>query len=121
RTTFSLAGTKVHGEFKPHSVIDASTDTLFSGGSSAKTEHTHTTIGDRMFNAAGFQAAMKHIFPKEGEELTADANYFSGKNSGSSDFTTDYYNADGFRGTELEKIVSNGNNKFLTVQTDYKN
>lgn len=121
RTTFSLGGTKVHGQFQPHSVIDAATDTIYNSGGDMQTNYTRTTTGDRTFNAAGFQAAMKHLFPKEGEELSADANYFAGHNTGSSYFTTDYYKAGGFRGTELEKIISDGNNKFLTVQTDYKN
>lgn len=120
RTTFSLAGTRVHGQFKPNSVIDASTDSIFNNGNDIQTNYERRTTGDRTFNATGFQGAFKHLFPKDGEELTADGNYFSGKNTGGSYFTTDYYKSNSLRGTELEKILSTGNNKFLTIQTDYK-
>ena len=65
---------------------------------------------------------MKHIFPKAGEELTSDVNFFAGKNSGSAFYQTDYYNNSGsIRGSELENVISTGNNQFLTIQTDFKN
>src|SRR5437588_13111616 len=60
---------------------------------------------------------MKHIFPKVGEELTVDGNFFSGKNTGNSYTETDYSNKE----TELQNSISTGNNKFFTVQTDYVN
>ncbi|MFL5787262.1 MAG: outer membrane beta-barrel protein [Flavisolibacter sp.] len=121
RTTFSLAGIKVHGEFKPHSVINTTTDTL-KNGIINETFNQRVTDGDRIFNATGATFGMKHLFPKEGEEITVDGNYFSGKNSGNSNYTTNYYNTAGtLQGTEFEKIISSGNNQFLTIQTDYVN
>jgi hypothetical protein len=38
---------------------------------------------------------MVHNFAKKDEQLTADANYFSGKNEGSSVYTTNYYDVNG--------------------------
>jgi ferric enterobactin receptor len=118
RTTFSITGIKVHGEFKPNSIINDITDSS-GNGTINETSYQRTTNGDRTFNATGGTFGMKHIFPKAGEEWTTDANFFSGKNTGNSFYTTNYYNNTGFRGTELEKLISTGNNKFLTVQTDF--
>ncbi len=65
---------------------------------------------------------MKHLFAKEGEEWTADGNYFSGKSTGSAFYTTDSMNTDRIKyATENQKVLNNGNNQFLTVQTDYTN
>ena len=64
---------------------------------------------------------MKQLFPKEGEELTADLNYFSGKNNGFSQYTTNFYNNPGGSktGDYLQQLDNSGTNKFITIQTDY--
>jgi len=62
---------------------------------------------------------MKHNFAKEGEEWTADLNFFSGKNKSDAFYTTNYYDQSTIKGTQLQKVISDGNNKFLTIQTDY--
>ncbi len=120
RTTLSLTGFKVHGEFKPTETIDILTDSLFNSGKvSANSDRVSTS--KRIFNGQGVVFGMKHLFPKEGEELTADANFFSGKNSGNALYTTNYY-ASGtstIAATELQKVLSDGSDKNLVVQTDY--
>ena len=119
RTTLSLAGVRVHGEFKPNEVIDINTDSLFTSGKISNNSERIST-GKRVFNAAGLVFGMKHIFPKEGEELTADANYFSGKNLNNSLYTTNNFTPGGsFAGSEFQKVTGDGNNKFLTIQSDY--
>ncbi len=121
RTTISLSGIKVHGEFKPHDVSDIYTDSLLNGITKNYYSNRFTT-SSRTFNATGAQFGLVHNFAKEGAQLTADGNYFSGKNSGYSLYTDNYYDADGnFSGTALQQQLSNGNNKFLTIQTDYTN
>ncbi len=77
------------------------------------------TTGTRSFNANGLQLDYVYNFPKQGEQLTADANYFSGKNSGNSLYTTNYLDGSNIAGTQLQQVASEGNIKFLTVQTDY--
>ncbi|HVU83897.1 MAG TPA: TonB-dependent receptor, partial [Puia sp.] len=78
RTTFSLTGIKVHGEFKPYDRLSIENNTLYP-------DHTSTFYSERnsnskrVFNANGFQFAFKHLFPREGENITADMNYFAGK------------------------------------------
>jgi ferric enterobactin receptor len=120
RTTFSLAGIKVHGKFSPEEIIRISTDTMYSGGV-MKSYSERTSTGDREFNANGLTFGFKQLFPKEGEELTADANYFSGKNEGNSLYNTDFYAySNGAKtGNMLQKVLNNGGNRFLTIQTDY--
>ncbi len=120
RTTFSIAGIKVHGEFKPNEVININTDSLFSSGKISNYSERVST-GKREFNAHGLQLGMKHLFPKEGEELTADLNYFSGKNGGNSLYITDYYaNAGGNKtGEYQQQLLNSGTNRFLTIQTDF--
>ncbi len=120
RTTLSIAGIKVHGEFKPTEIININTDSLFSSGKVSSFSDRLST-GKREFNANGLQLGMKHIFPKEGEELTADMNYFSGKNEGNSLYVTNYFaNGGGNKtGEYQQQLISSGTNRFLTIQTDY--
>jgi len=120
RTTLSLSGIKVHGEFSPYEIMNSRIDTLYSTGTKS-TFSERITNGHREFNANGLQLGMKQLFPKEGEELTADLNYFSGKNNGHSQYTTNFYdNPDGNKtGDHLQQLDNSGTNKFFTVQTDY--
>lgn len=120
RTTLSLAGIKVHGEFKPYETISINTDSLYNTGKTSNYSERVST-GSRTFNANGLQLGMKHLFPKQGEELTADFNYFAGKNSGDNSYVTNYYTSNGGTktGDYIQLLNSNGTNQFLTIQTDY--
>jgi hypothetical protein len=120
RTTLSISGIKVHGSFKPSSILDINTDSLFSG-SPLISFSRRVTDGKRVFNGNGLVLGMKHLFPREGEELTVDANYFGGTNTNNSDYNTDYYNIKGgaVTGNELEKISGSGKMRHITAQTDY--
>jgi ferric enterobactin receptor len=120
RTTLSIAGIKVHGEFEPRETINRNTDSLYSSGTISNYSERLST-GKREFNANGLQMGIKQLFPKEGEELTADLNYFSGKNGGNSLYVTDFYSnsGGGKTGNYQQQLISSGTNKFLTIQTDY--
>jgi ferric enterobactin receptor len=120
RTTISVAGIKVHGEFKPTEIININTDSLFNSGKISNYSE-RVSNSKREFNANGLQLGVKHLFPKEGEELTADLNYFSGKNEGNSLYVTNYYaNAGGNKtGEYQQQLLNSGTNQFLTIQTDY--
>jgi len=119
KTTLSLTGFKVHGEFKPYETIGITTDSLFNSGKiSANSDRVSTS--NRVFNGQGFALGMKHLFAKEGEELTADMNYFSGKNKNQSDYVTNYYGNNGnLTSTELQRVNGDGFDKNLVIQTDY--
>ena len=121
RTTLSLSGIRVHGQFKPTDVFDKTTTSVFDSGqiNSLSVGNSNNT---RIFNANGLQFGMVHNFAKKDEQLTADGNYFSGKNEGSALYTTNYYDAIGnHTGNSVQQQLSNGNNQFFTVQTDYTN
>ncbi|MEO5681075.1 MAG: TonB-dependent receptor [Chitinophagaceae bacterium] len=120
KTTISLTGFKVHGEFKPYETIDILTDSLFNSGKTS-TSSNRLSTGKRVFNGQGLAFGMKHLFAKEGEELTADLNYFSGKNNNQSDYTTNYFASSGGTPSSIERqqILGNGNDKNLVIQTDY--
>lgn len=120
KTTFSLTGFKVHGEFKPYENIDITTDSLYNNGKiSANSNRVSTS--KRIFNGQGVALGMKHLFAKEGEELTADLNYFSGKNNSSAYYATNYYApaSTTTAGTELQSVLGDGTDKNLVMQTDY--
>lgn len=121
RATISVSGIKVHGEFHPGETIDITSDSLFNNGLKRSLYSQRLTSGSRTFNANGLQLGYVYNFPKAGEQLTADGNFFSGKNSSNSLYTTNYYNAASISGTQLQQMLGGGTNKFMTVQTDYTN
>jgi len=105
-------GIKVHGSFNP---ADAISSVITSGNATAFADRKSKST--REFNANGLQFGLKHLFPKAGEEITADVNYFSGKSSFSSDLFTDSMNAlKNIYWTEQQKVVSLGTNKNLTYR-----
>ncbi len=123
RNTFSLTGFKVHGEFKPTSMLDITTDSLFSNSVTSAFSQRNT-LTNRVFNGGGFTAGFKHIFPKKGEELTADASFFQGKSDNNSLYTTHYFSngpQSSISGTGLQQIIGYGSDKNLVMQADYTN
>ena len=123
RTTLSFAGFKVHGEFNPYEFININTDSLYSA-STIKSFSDRSSTGNREFNGQGAAFGLKYIFPKEGKELTFDASYFSGKNANNSLYTTNQYtNSEGssIKGTQLQKILGDGSDYNIILQTDLVN
>lgn len=120
RTTFSLAAIKVHGEFKPSDFLR--TDSAFEGGSYVSYSERNTKT-KREFNANGLQGSFKYQFAKKGEELTADANFFSGKNNNNAFYNTNIYSSYGGtqKGNIQQQIIGSGTNQFFTIQSDYVN
>ena len=119
KTTLSLSGIKVHGEFKPNESIDINTDSLFDNGTVTKNYAQRLSNSNRTFNANGLQGGFVHNFAKDGEQWTGDFNYFSGKSNSNAMYTTNYYDGSNISGTSLQQVLSSGTNKFLTIQTDY--
>ncbi len=119
RTTFSLSAIKVHGEFNPNESININTDSIFNAVKTSSLSQRLTT-GSREFNGQGVVFGFKHTFPKAGEELTVDANYFGGKNSANSLYNTNYLSSTGaITGNELQKQIGSGNDKNFVIQSDY--
>lgn len=118
RTTFSIGAVRVHGEFNPSDLLR--TDSAFDRGSYVSYSE-RTTNNQREFNAYGATGGFKYLFPKQGEELTADVNFFSGRNNGEAGYNTNIYATKGGAqtGNIRRQILNGGTNRFLTLQTDY--
>jgi outer membrane receptor protein involved in Fe transport len=102
------------GQFKPKETLQI-TSTV-NGVKSFSNRYTESL---REFKPQGFQFGFKHTFPKAGEELTMDMNFFGGTNKNESLITTNYLNNNAITGTQIQKNAGEGNNKFITIQTDY--
>jgi outer membrane receptor protein involved in Fe transport len=72
----------------------------------------------RSYANLGSQLLFKHLFPKEGKELTADINYNSSESNNTGTFRTEYLNSPA---PNLERQTGSGGNQFLTFQTDFVN
>ena len=119
RTTLSLSGVHVHGSFKQNSTINS--DSLADGAKLMNYNDRYTT-GSRTFDAYGLQGGVIHNFKKDGEQLTADGNFFTGTHTSNSLYTTNYFaNNDAYTGSLLQQQLSDGVIKFLTLQSDYIN
>jgi len=118
RTTLSIGAIKVHGSFDPKDVLRA--DSSYENSNYISYSERNTS-NKREFNANGLQGGFKYLFPKQGEELTADFNYFSGKSNNSAYYNTDVFTAaEGAKtGNIQQQILGNGSTRFMTVQTDY--
>jgi len=120
-TTVSASYIKVHGNFTPTDVSNIQTDSLGqAGGKSIYSLRKSTS--SREFDVNGVQVGMKHLFVKEGEQLTADGSYFGATSHSSSLYTTDYFA--GLPGgaildTTRQQVLGTASPSFITIQTDY--
>ena len=123
RTTLSLTGFKAIGKSSPYQSLHIMTDSLFTGGTTSSYRN-RITNGSRNNNNQGLTFGLKTLFPKAGEEWTADANFSGGSNSNNSLYTTNYYKGsleNAVDGTGLQKILGSGTDYNLVLQTDYVN
>jgi outer membrane receptor protein involved in Fe transport len=121
KTTLSFSGMRMHGDIKPNSISDITIDSLYNTGIVSSFSERNTN-SERIFNGQGLVFGMKHLFAKKGEEWTVDANYFTGKATNTSLYTTDYYTAQkgsSIINSQSQKILSGGSDKNLVLQTDY--
>ena len=119
RTTLSLTGFLMHHGMQSAANINMDTDSLFSSGT--RSQYSHEEINSsRSFNGRGATLGVKHLFTKEKESWTADANYFSGNAQNNAQYTTTTYGA-AQAGTVLQKIAGGGNDHNIILQSDYSN
>jgi outer membrane receptor protein involved in Fe transport len=118
RTSFFIGATKVHGSFKPGDLL--TTDSTYEGGPFISYSERNT-MNQREFNSYGLQGGFKYLFPKQGQELTGDANFSNGDNEGTALYNTNIYNSNGGtqKGNIRQQINSSGTNQFFTIQSDY--
>ena len=120
RTTLSLSGIKVHGEFNPNETIDIATDSLYTNAKTTSLSQRNT-IGTRQFDGQGLVFGFRQLFPKQGQELTIDANYFGGKMENNSLITSNYFtgNSSNITNTQLQKTIGGGTDKNYVIQSDF--
>ncbi|MFI5135494.1 MAG: TonB-dependent receptor domain-containing protein, partial [Chitinophagales bacterium] len=122
RNTLSLSGTFVRGHNTSDDVLHLTTDSLFDTGTSTSYSD-RTTTNTRDFHNLGSALSFKHIFPKDGHDLTADVNYNQSTNNYGGIFLTQFYdeNHSQIGMLQQQKQTGSGSNKFLTIQSDYEN
>jgi len=124
KTTLSGSYIKVHGNFKPTDVSDIRTDSTIAGQFRSSGYSIRNSNSDRTFDVNGAQFGMKHLFAKEGHQITIDGSYFGVTSHASSLYVTDYYtdeqhNTKTFTGKQ--ETVGTASPSFMTFQTDYTN
>jgi len=120
RNTLTFSGNYVLGAFEPMDELSNRTDSLYTT-TTPFSNYKRISNSNRSFNNVGGALQYKHLFPKEGRELTADINYSSSTNKSGGLFETQYYDAN--NNAEGSKIMQKqdgfGDNQFITVQSDY--
>jgi outer membrane receptor for ferrienterochelin and colicin len=114
KTSLSIAGILGGGQFSPSEDIDIKNTT--NGYTSYSNRISNS---DRSFKPRGGQMGLKHSFAKAGEELTVDLTYFGGTNKNDGLYSTNYLNGTQITGTQIQRNIGTGDNKFMTFQTDY--
>lgn len=122
RNTLTLSGNYTHGKFTPLDDLTTQTDTLHTSdtASSRYLRHSETF---RDFTNYGISLQYKHLFPKEGRELTADVNYNDAFSNGGGNYSTQYTDASGnpSQAELLQRNTSGGGTRIITGQTDMTN
>lgn len=112
RNTFTVGGNYTKGVFNSNDDLRIQTDTVGSSSSLA----LRNSDSRRMFENFGGQLLFKHLFPKEGKELTADLNYNGSHFKNNGLFNTNYQDSP-LRTRQRQE--GTGTNNFLTAQTDF--
>lgn len=121
RNTITLSGSYNRGQFKPEDNLLTRTDTIYESFINSSMYDRQSETERNFFNTGG-SLSYKHLFPKEGKELTADANYMTSDFKTEGNYHTDYLNT----GNEIisssdELQTSKGGNDFITSQLDFVN
>jgi outer membrane receptor protein involved in Fe transport len=116
RNTFTLSQSLNRGSFNPLDEIRVETDTLYVPNS-APGIYNRISDTSREFQNIGTSLLFKHLFAKEGTELTADLNF----NAISSVFDGDYSNIFNETNSTQQKQTGNVRQRLYTSQLDYVN
>ncbi len=122
RNTISLSENYTQGHFDNKDVLHINRDTTYHTYSSLDYGNRNTD-GYFEFKNIGSTLSFKHNFAKANKDLTADVNYNYSRNTNQNDLSTQYYNVDASPKTPLliQRSQGGGNNKFVTLQTDFSN
>ncbi len=115
RNTLTLSQSFTAGQFNPLDNLETTTDSSENVNDFPLSFYYRTSETNRQFRNFGSSLQYKHLFTKEGTELTADINV----NAISSDFIGDYgnYYDNGF--TSIQRQIGGARQQLYTAQTDY--
>ena len=117
RNTITLQGNFVRGGHSPEETQNI-TETYFPGNTYSESNYIRYANDGRNFRNSGLSLLFKHLFPKNGHELTADINYNQSHFMGGGDFTTDYLTLGRIA---QDKQSNDGLSSYMTAQADYVN
>ncbi|MEP7169700.1 MAG: TonB-dependent receptor, partial [Bacteroidota bacterium] len=122
RNTLTVSGMYNKGVFRPVDNITTITDSIFDFGKTT-TSSTRTNNSERNIQNGGGAISFKHIYPKDGKEITSDINYNQSKVNSSGNFQTQNYDSNNqpSENAALQQQNTNSKTDFITVQTDYTN
>ena len=119
RNTLSVTGNYSEGRFTPYSNSDILIDSLYNTVSQSFSQRFSNS--NSKFKNLGTMLSYKHLFPKQGEELTADITYNKSRNSSTNLIATDYFKVPGY--TLLSEFKQQqdgkGENENIVIQSDY--
>lgn len=120
RNTFSISQDFMSGKFgnienQDQEYLDASSILQYRG--------ERISDGTSQFNRSGTRFNYKHIFSKEGKELTADVSVNSGERSSDATILNTYIKPDGSEYRIPSNVWNDGTSseRQFTIQTDYTN
>ena len=118
RNTLTLSGTFNRGKFNPVDNIITESDTLSNGTGSRSVRNSST---ERKFSNNGFGVFFKHLFPKQGNEITADFNFNRNTSEYLGLYNTEYFDGNGnAAGSPLhQEMHGTSGNRYVTIQSDY--
>ncbi|MEI6411490.1 MAG: TonB-dependent receptor, partial [Bacteroidota bacterium] len=117
RNTLTASGNYNGGNFDSGDDLKIQTDTLRNSG--LRTGHAlRNSSSSRNHGSYGSQLLYKHLFPKEGKELTADLNLNGSRSKSQGNFTTNYLDQNR---QSVQRQEGKGSNAFFTAQTDFSN
>lgn len=122
RNTITLSGNLVKRRFTTRDNINLYRDTVNGSQFNFETGLRNASTVSKGYNY-GSSIGYKHNFAKAGKELTADVNFTYMNNENTADYVSNFYDefAQQKGLTSVERALSNGDTKFLTVQTDFVN
>ncbi len=120
RNTITVSGNSSKGHFDNSDRFNINRDTSYSSYTSSDYGYRNT-LGSFKFTNYGGSLGFKHNFAKPNKDITADVNYNYSKNSNLNDLNTQYFNLDASQKTPLlyQRSQGGGNNKNITIQTDF--
>lgn len=114
RNTLTLSQSYTSGQFNPIDYIESQTDSVENSDAFPTSNYYRNTETNRTFENIGTSLLFKHLFEKEGNELTGDVNY----NKIQSEYTGDYENAYSTGAKTVQRQIGGGKQDLVTSQFD---